>query len=732
MTNKNKDNEEFSKMHKLTKKIKYNQIDFIKFEQNLWLIKDTKGLNAIEFFNNKLEIEIDLLNSMNALYIESVFLEVCNVLEIEKFEIIVESDYNNTNISCFIIEYNQGEERIFSKSYRLKKGLNKFKHTLIDETNYIKILFRFENNQQDTIVLKNLNLNIIKNTIEESFVKHIQNLMKLDKNFYLLNVLNINHPRRRDSYNFKPRKDVKEIKINLPIDWDMDPFNDNNWKFQLHALRMLDQEIYDYFEKKDEVFLKRCIDILMDWNRDIIDNKQNFDFNREKNRDSLAWQDMATGIRAIKITFIFIETVKLGNNHILYKNINKLYKLVNLHIEALTKQKIAAGNHAIFQLHGLMMLLRLFPNNLENISKLQYQTEKNMMDVFYNQFFKEGIHKENSDNYHYLGINIFEKILSKEMYSDIKEVFYVLNEAKKNCAYIHFPNLESLMIGDSDYKIVKQRKEEEIKKGFTHFKESGYTYIYEEGNNPSMIFFDTAFLNRGHRHSDFFNVLLYEYDTNILVDAGKYSYVKDNPFRQYCISSRAHNLVLIDNQDYKLDRKYFFTSKLLKKEKKEDYYYLMASNYYDYFETSHDRHIYYKPQEFLLVVDVLISKESKNFKQIFHLHQDLELIEEGDVLKSKITEDVAMYVSMKSLNMNENKTHANVSFSKGVDGEIEGYRALGHNEVVDNYVLVNEAENQHVVLGSMFSFNKQRDFNLLLKDDNIEIEFDNIQEIIGG
>ncbi len=159
----------------------------------------------------------------------------------------------------------------------------------------------------------------------------------------------------------------------------------------------------------------------------------------------------------------------------------------------------------------------------------------------------------------------------------------------------------------------------------------------------------------------------------------------------------------------------------------------MASNYYDYFETSHDRHIYYKPQEFLLVVDVLISKESKNFKQIFHLHQDLEVVEEESFLKTIINDDVMMYTKMKSLDMIKREIHTKTAFSKGVDGEIEGYRALGHNEVVENYVLVNEIESDCVALGSMFSFNKQRDFNLVpMKDNGLEITFDSCQEIVGG
>ena len=562
---------------------------------------------------------------------------------------------------------------------------------------------------------------------KKTYYTYIEKLKDLDAKYYLLVRFKIN-----SSYNFRPRKDLKVQSINLPIDWDIDPYIDNNWMFQLHALRLLDNEILEYFSTKDPKVLGRIVEVILDWKRDIVDTKKNFDFDRENN-NSFAWHDMATGLRSMKIAFVLEAIVKLEDTHSFKKYLDDFYMLVNLHIKALKIQKLASGNHAIFQVHGLMLLLRLFPGNFSDMKILKEQTEKKMLEIFYNQFFQEGIHKENSANYHSFILNTFEKILSKEIYPDSIEIFKILEKAKKNCAYMHFPNAETLLTGDSDYKVIKPRKEEEIKEGITHFKESGYTYVYEENDNPSVLYFDTAFLNRAHRHADFFNILLYEYGKNILVDAGKYSYVKDNPFRQYCSSTRAHNVLMINNEDYRLDRKYFFTSKLEKTEKKENHYHLKTAHYYEYFVASHDRHIFYKPMEFLFVIDVLRSKDPKNYKQIFHLHQDLDISEEGSFLESRITDDVVMYIKMKALEISENTIHEDIVSSKGNEGDIEGYRALGHNEVVDNYVIYNEIESHHVSLGSMFSFNKKIDFDLVLIEDNtIKLVFDNQKEIIEG
>jgi len=713
---------------------KYNIENYIKFEEHLWFVNNTKSIDDISFQGNSVHLSLkDIDNAFYLLLGDKLFnrLKPKQLFSIEYdngFIIEFDAMYDTSNIT-FFVEFYDDKQKVYTKSHDIVYGKNSFNFKVYTGAKYIKILFRMQNNTKDNVALTNLSIKPLQRSFPKKVNNYIQNLNSLDIKFYLLTFA-----RYSDSSRFKPRKDLDYFDIKLPLDWDIDPFNETNWKFQLHALRLLDRELTQYMESKEITILERIIEVVLDWKRDIIDNKKNFDFNREENPDSFAWHDMATGLRALKISYIFEELIKLTKTKIEFdKYLDDFYLLVKLHIEALSKQDIAPTNHAIYQIHGLMMLLRLFPDDFENISQLKQQTEKNMIDIFYKQFFKEGIHKENSSRYHYLAIETFQKILSIDIYPDLDEIFIVLDKAKTNCAYMHFPNLESLMTGDSDYKLVTKEKGEWIEEGITLFEESGYTYIYEQ-EGASMLYLNTAFLNRTHKHADFFNVLFYEYGKNILVDAGKYSYVKDNPFRKYCISTRAHNTVLIDNQNYKLDRKYFFESKVVLSEKKAGYYHIKTLHEYPYLSnTIHERNIFYKPKEFLFVLDIMKSDEIKNFKQLFHLHQDLDLVKKDTYLYSQIQDNVAMYINMKSIEGKDNKLCKNISFNKGIDGEIEGYRALGHNEVVENYVLVNEIDSAYAVMGSMFSFNQLRDFEVLFADDSkLEILFENYHEIIKG
>lgn len=64
---------------------------------------------------------------------------------------------------------------------------------------------------------------------------------------------------------FKPRKDVQPWPFSIPIEWRADPFNDINWKFQLHAWRLIDPMLIKYQETNKIIFLQEAISIIVDW-----------------------------------------------------------------------------------------------------------------------------------------------------------------------------------------------------------------------------------------------------------------------------------------------------------------------------------------------------------------------------------------------------------------------------------------------------------------------------------
>jgi hypothetical protein len=146
----------------------------------------------------------------------------------------------------------------------------------------------------------------------------------------------------------------------------------------------------------------------------------------------------------------------------------------------------------------------------------------------------------------------------------------------------------------------------------------------------------------------------------------------------------------------------------------------------------HQRHVFYVPGVYMFVVDVMSAEKEYDYKQLFHLHQSLNVEERETYLESVINQEVTMYIQMQTLKKNTAEAITSKTFSKGLGGEVEGYRALGHNEVIENHVLDNSIVGENVVLATMFSFVEKVDFSLVLQQENIHIIFGEENIVLKG
>jgi len=512
--------------------------------------------------------------------------------------------------------------------------------------------------------------------------------------------------------NFKPRKDVPVFELKFPLDWSIDPFNDRNWCFNLHAWRMLDKPLIDFEKSKNEKILKEIINIMKDW--------YNFSLKKETN---YTWYDMSTGLRSLKLAFLINRS-----EYIIEEDIKFLLELGKMHLNKLMNQKISMNNHGIFQLHGLLMLAWVF-NDKEKIS---YAIEE-MEELVKQQFNEDGWHSENSDKYHWFVLNIFNRYLSFEAYKDSKVIKKIITLAENNKKWTVFPNNESLMIGDSEYskrKINVNISTANLEVPIKYFKNSGYLFIRSkfDEKNAYMLFFKTAFKNKTHAHSDDFNILLYEYDKTILVDGGQYAYCKDKA-RGYVMSSRAHNILSIDNIDYRECG--FYESALEYCKEKNGIYEIKSSLYRKRLDVTHDRFLIYKPRNFLIVIDKLTASKKHSYTQFWHFNQDLEIEIKNNKFFSKINEDIYMEIEPYVVNLDKediflNNDKKNISLIKAQkEPELQGWRSLEYRKLIANYALENNINAQNALLITKFFFKKDEKKELDLfydkKNDTMKI-----------
>jgi hypothetical protein len=96
---------------------------------------------------------------------------------------------------------------------------------------------------------------------------------------------------------FRPpgRKDVPAWPLRLPIDWQADPFKDRNWRYHLHAWRMLDPLFLAYQDTNETSYLDQALEIVRDWHGHHVVEGRSGPF---------SWYDMSVGLRALRLAHL--------------------------------------------------------------------------------------------------------------------------------------------------------------------------------------------------------------------------------------------------------------------------------------------------------------------------------------------------------------------------------------------------------------------------------------------
>lgn len=538
-----------------------------------------------------------------------------------QIEVNILSDFSEVECACYLYLNNKV---IFKSGY--KRNERHVFPTILSEGVAIKIKvfsrYKYDHNIKTSRFLPvsikdNLRYKLSENSFDDI------NLMNCEIAKAKSNVI--------ESYEkkgFKPRSDNTPYKLILPIDWLEDPFNDRNWMFQLHAWRMLDA----YFVRSNVQDLRYVSKIINDW------------VAFEKiHKNKWLWYDMSTGLRALKICFYLKKCLDEGIDH----RIEDVDYLIHEHLKHLSNPKeLSPGNHALFQLHGLKSLsyiLKSCGNGAYSMASIKKYANEQMSKLIISQMGKHGVHTEHSPDYHFFAHNKITNIVASPWWTDLsKDTSAILELAEYAKSWLVFPNDKCVPIGDSATGTVKKNLtalEEwpHIKSGnYIGARLDGYAVVRSLTKLPleqsSFLFFQGSFNSFAHKHADDLSFILQENGENILIDSGKYSYQKDK-YREYFLSTRAHNTIEVDGKSTTRSREYAYGSALLGLPMYVDGFWLIRAKVnHKVNEYIHERVIAYKPGKDIYVVDKLSNKsqvKSRDIRQWWHFdtYSDLKIID---------------------------------------------------------------------------------------------------------
>lgn len=374
-------------------------------------------------------------------------------------------------------------------------------------------------------------------------------------------------------------RNFPDYEIKFPIDWHINPFNNTNWQWYLHCFQYIEPNLKNYWNTKNLSYLRLLEDVVLSW----IDEFENSTF---EEYPLYVWHDHSTALRAIQFCKLFqfkkLQEKCVFNDDFLFKLNNSLEK----HKKFLLTEKYYQKNtnHGMDQAHALFQLGKALD------CKLSIQTAlKRIKDEYEFAFTSEGVHKENSPNYHTYVLYRFGEIFNDIKYYDqnLCDDFKILAEkAILFIAHILEPHSGKYpIIGDSENIVPVDLSKIDLFKGLSSIKyfnfaksrgsigenfyphkiypESGYGIFRGiaknlEFNEQIHLIIKAGSLSRYHYHCDELSFILSAYEEDWIIDSGCYNYDNYDKIRKYVRSRAAHNLPCIYgiNDSYAEDRKF--------------------------------------------------------------------------------------------------------------------------------------------------------------------------------
>lgn len=376
-----------------------------------------------------------------------------------------------------------------------------------------------------------------------------------------------------------------EVVFQNDINWSHIPFEDEEWTFMLNRQRYLYLIAQSYLITEDEKYIDGFEKLLGHW---IDNNKLN------ETLYKTSWRTIESGIRIknwVKALDLLLETDKLSEDIIC-----KVLVSINEHMEYLkenNKYERILSNWVILEQQGVFMASTYFPE-LKIAKEFKTENIKTLEDAIQLQVVEDGLHWEQSFQYHNEMLNCYLEILSlasknnieineiikDKVYSMLKATLYIMKPNKcqsnygdsdeedlreiltlgslifndgmlKTFAYDEVDLNSFMLFGESSPQKYKEIKTKSVDKASKAFKDSGL-YFMRTGFNKldSYSMFKCGFLGSGHGHSDMLHLEITYKGEDILVDSGRYTYCGANPLRRELKKPKSHNTTIIDNEDF--------------------------------------------------------------------------------------------------------------------------------------------------------------------------------------
>lgn len=318
------------------------------------------------------------------------------------------------------------------------------------------------------------------------------------------------------------------------------------------------------------------------------------------------------------------------------------------------------GNWVTMEMYGLATIALTWPEFQDAPAWLDYAITTIIPEIT-RQVYPDGVQMELTSHYHHVAARNLQDFAGRVESSGhpLPEDFSAGLERMWNyLAYSMRPNGYGVLNNDSDYdytRVVMLSRAEQ-------YQRADWRYIATNGKEgeppkglPSVFFpwagqlvmrsgwdadahwafFDIGPLGTGHIHFDKLHLSIALHGRDVLVDAGRYTYV-GGPWRSYFVGSSSHNVILVDGREQRPYERTTHEPLLEQCAITEDYDYARGTfngGYRDVEgDTQHTRVVVYMKDRYWLVLDRVVTSRPRALTALWHFHPQCTVAEENGTI----------------------------------------------------------------------------------------------------
>ncbi|GIL34740.1 heparinase II/III family protein [Phycicoccus sp. DTK01] len=488
---------------------------------------------------------------------------------------------------------------------------------------------------------------------------------------------------------------LEPLVITTPFDWVGSCLDNRSQGFHLHAWDFMVPFLKSWDRNRDRESLDWCLERAADWATT---------FTEGDARGTMAWYDMAIGLRAPRLAYLLQEAVHEGAA---VEVVRALWLAVGRH-----QQEIFAGrafnagtNHGFYTAVGELSFARRLAS-VPAMDAVRRQGEERLAVVVATQFAEDGGHREHSPDYHRMLLSSFRDAMEDGLLTD-PDLSARLSRAEEVMGWFIQPDRRIVQIGDSPARLISP-EDKAAQSEHTQFlasggragtpndtdllvlPEAGYGIVRspqprsrDDHSSAGYLTLAATFHSRAHKHCDDLSLTWFDGGQELLVDSGRYGYLDPlppdspqrrqgffyaRPERQYVESTRAHNTVQMDDTDHERRDRTPYGSGISAGEEREGVFRLRGEVRHTRWR--HERSVTFKPGSWLLVEDVVSAAEDHDFTTWWNLSEAL-----GDPAVDGSTLSFGLSGQERRLYVESLSQDVLVPVVKGQEEPLRGWRA---------------------------------------------------------